>query len=120
MSDIGVRINTIRKTLELTMEEFGKKIGITRSSVNSLEKGVNNPSEQTIKSICREFSVDYLWLTKGIGDMFIEEESDPIKLVAQKYSLSDLEEKIVTNFVKMPPNKREMMVSAFKELFENK
>ena len=121
MSYIGTRIKLLRKTLGLSQEAFGKKIGITKASISRIEKEDRNPSEQTIKSICREFGVDYFWLTEGIGsEMFIKKETDPIKLVAQKYSLSDLDEKILTNFVKMPPNKREIMVNAFKELFENK
>lgn len=115
------RIKKIRKTIGLSQRDFGSRLGISDTAVSKLEKGDRNPSEQTIKSICREFNVDYFWLTEGIGnEMFIKKETDPIKLIAKEYSLSDLEEKILTNFVKMPPNKREMMVSAFKELFENK
>lgn len=121
MSYIGTRIKLLRKTLGLNQRDFGERIGISDPAVSKIEKGINMPSEQTIKSICREFGVDYFWLTEGIGsEMFIKKETDPIKLVAQKYSLSDLDEKILTNFVKMPPNKREIMVNAFKELFENK
>lgn len=48
------------------MEKFGARIGITRSSVCKLESGENNPSEQTIKLICKEFKVRYQWLTEGI------------------------------------------------------
>lgn len=51
------------------MEKFGKRIGITRSSVCKLESGENNPSEQTIKLICKEFNVSYDWLTNGVGSM---------------------------------------------------
>lgn len=78
MSDIGTRINAIRKALGLNQRDFGEKIGISNPAVSKIEKGINMPSEQTIRSICREFNVDYFWLTKGIGSMFIEEESDPI------------------------------------------
>lgn len=115
----GERVKVIRKSLGLTLEKFGDKLGITKSSVSRIEAGIINLTEQMAKAICRTYNVNYLWLTKGIGDMFIE-ENNLIKLVAKEYSLSDLEEKIVTNFVKMPPNKREIMVNAFKELFENK
>lgn len=68
------RIRKIRKDNSLSMEKFGKRIGITRSSVCKLESGENNPSEQTIKLICKEFNVSYLWLTQGIEPM--TEESD--------------------------------------------
>lgn len=47
--NIGFRINKVRSQLNLSMEKFGNKIGISKSSVNKLEKGINQPSEQTIK-----------------------------------------------------------------------
>lgn len=68
------RIKKIRTDNKLSMEKFGKQIGITRSSVCKLESGENNPSEQTIKLICKEFNISYLWLTQGIEPM--TEEND--------------------------------------------
>ena len=62
------RIKQIRKGKDISQEEFGNKIGITRSSVSLLESGRNNPSEQTIKLICQEFSVNELWLRTGLGN----------------------------------------------------
>ena len=62
------RIKQIRKGKDISQEEFGNKIGITRSSVSLLESGRNNPSEQTIKLICQEFSVNELWLRSGQGN----------------------------------------------------
>lgn len=62
------RIKQIRKGKDISQEEFGNKIGITRSSVSLLESGRNNPSEQTIKLICQEFSVNELWLRTGQGN----------------------------------------------------
>ena len=40
--------------------------------VNNIEKGVNNPSERTIKLICKEFNVNQDWLANGNGSMFVE------------------------------------------------
>lgn len=62
------RIKQIRKGKDISQEEFGNKIGITRSSVSLLESGRNNPSEQTIKLICQEFSVNELWLRTEQGN----------------------------------------------------
>lgn len=65
------RIAELRKKfLKLSMEEFGKRIGISKSAVNQIEKGVNNPSEQTISLICREFNVNEAWLRTGEGEPF--------------------------------------------------
>lgn len=65
------RIAELRKKfLKLSMEEFGKRIGISKSAVNQIEKGINNPSEQTISLICREFNVTGTWLRTGEGEPF--------------------------------------------------
>lgn len=50
------------------MERFGERIGITKSSVSLLESGKNNPSEQTIRLICKEFSINEHWLRTGDGE----------------------------------------------------
>lgn len=68
------RIYQLRKALDLGQEEFGKRIGITRSSVSGFESGRRNPSDQTITSICREFNVNEIWLRTGEGEMFTEME----------------------------------------------
>lgn len=39
-----------------------------------LETGINNPSEQTIKLICREFGVSYDWLKNGVEPMMVPRE----------------------------------------------
>ena len=62
------RIAEIRKDLKYSMEKFGSKIGISKSAVNQIEKGINNPSEQTIALICKEFGVNEEWLRHGKGD----------------------------------------------------
>lgn len=63
------RIKQLRKESGLTQAEFGARIGITFSSVSLIEKGKNNPSEQTIRAICSEFNINRDWLVDGIGDM---------------------------------------------------
>lgn len=66
------RIRKIRTDKHLSMEKFGERIGITRSSVCKLENGENNPSEQTIRLICQEFSINEHWLRTGEGEPTIK------------------------------------------------
>lgn len=75
------RVKEIRKTLGLTLEEFGERIGVTRGSMSNIENGNRNLTEQMTKSICREFSVDYMWLTTGEGEMFIDTDDDFIERI---------------------------------------
>lgn len=70
------RIKQIRLNANLTTRAFGERIGITSSSVSLLESGKNNPSEQTIRAICREFHVDRRWLETGEGVPFAPHAED--------------------------------------------
>lgn len=79
----GERVKEIRKTLGLTLEKFGNRLGVTKVAISNIEKGNRNLTEQMTKSICREFSVDYIWLTTGDGEMFIESDDDFLERIDQ-------------------------------------
>lgn len=66
------RVKELRKVLGLSGEKFGERIGIKRAAVSKIENGDNGLTEQTIKSICREFNVNEIWLRTGVGYMFAE------------------------------------------------
>lgn len=70
------RVKEVRKTLGLTLEKFGDRLGIKKAAVSKIEKGENSLTDANIKAICREFSVDYMWLTTGDGEMFVETDDD--------------------------------------------
>ena len=65
------RLKRLRKTLDLTQQEFADKIGIKRNSFANYETGRNTPIDAIIVSICREFNVNEEWLRFGTGDMFM-------------------------------------------------
>ena len=77
----GERIRGVRKALGLTLEKFGEKIGMKKNSVSQLENGKNSVTEQVVKAICREYNVDYMWLTTGDGEMFIDTDDDFIERI---------------------------------------
>ena len=72
----GERIKDVRNSLGLTLEKFGDRLGIKKAAVSKIEKGENSLTDANIKAICREFSVDYMWLTTGEGEMFVETDDD--------------------------------------------
>ena len=76
------RIKKIRADTGLSMEKFGGRIGITKASVSRIESGENNPSEQTIRLICKEFSVNKEWLLENKGDPYKEMEDDIAEAVS--------------------------------------
>ena len=66
------RVKQIRQKLGLSMEIFGKRIGITRSAISRIEAGIVNVTNQNIIAICREFNANEKWLRSGEGDMFLK------------------------------------------------
>lgn len=77
----GERIKEVRKSLNLTLEKFGDRLGVTKVAISNIEKGNRNLTEQMTKAICREFNVDYIWLTTGEGEMFIDTDDDFIERI---------------------------------------
>lgn len=77
------RIRQIRKELGLTLERFGERIGVKKSTLSQIENGKSRVTEHMQKSICREFNVDYIWLTTGKGEMFIYSDDDIVGLIDQ-------------------------------------
>lgn len=66
------RLRKLRKTLDMTQQEFAEKLGIKRSTMATYESGRNEPIDAVISLICREFNVNEEWLRTGKGEMFIE------------------------------------------------
>lgn len=66
------RLKKLRKTLDMTQQEFADKIGIKRNSLANYETGRNTPIDAIVVSICREFNVNEEWLRTGKGEMFIQ------------------------------------------------
>lgn len=63
------RIKQVRAHTGLAQRPFGERIGISGPSVQRIEAGINNPSEQTIRAICSEFGINRKWLETGEGEM---------------------------------------------------
>lgn len=100
------RIKIIRKHFKLSQEDFGNRIGISRSSVCKLETGENNPSERTLILICKEFAINEVWLRTGEGgeeNMFTKvSEDDAYSLALGK--LTTEENRFVKSAVKYLAN----------------
>lgn len=80
---IGDRIKLLRKEkLHKTQKEFGNCIGLKPNSVSDIESGKNNPTQQTIKAICREFNVSQDWILTGSGEIYDIPEDEIASVVS--------------------------------------
>lgn len=82
---IGERIKKVRRSLDLTQQEFCGRIGLKRNSISLIESGSRNTSDQTIFSICREFNVREEWLRTGEGEMFAPAITNELDALAERY-----------------------------------
>lgn len=100
------RIKKIRKELDLTQQKFSDKLGVKRNTIAMYEMGKTVPSEQTIKSICREFNVNEEWLRTGNGEMFMASPSAALDMLKVEYGLSDGDYVLIEKFVNLKAEKR--------------
>ncbi|MBQ8237371.1 MAG: helix-turn-helix transcriptional regulator [Oscillospiraceae bacterium] len=63
------RIKQVRKSTDLTQQEFADRIGVSRGALANYEVGRNEPIDAVISLICREFNINESWLRTGEGEM---------------------------------------------------
>lgn len=96
------RLKKIRKTLDITQQEFADRIGIKRNSYANYEIGRNIPIDAIILSICREFNVNEDWLRTGAGgdeNMFVKLSEDE-ELAMYTQMLLDSTDDVVADMIK--------------------
>lgn len=107
---IGERIKDLRKSLGLTLEEFGKKLGVGKSAISNIENGSRNLTDQMLLSIHREFNVRKEWLRDGIGEMFEPAAADELDALAKEYGLSEGEKILIEHYIKLDEGSRRAVI----------
>ena len=112
----GERVNEVRKSLGLTLEKFGEKLGVTKTTISRIEKGVNNLTDQMAISICREYNVNYDYLMYGEGEMFDDLPQTTVDELCAQYDLNDFDKALVEMYVSLPAGSRERIKEYMKQL----
>ena len=111
------RIREVREHFGLSMEKFGARIGIGKTSISLLESGKNNPSVQTVALICREFGVNECWLRTGEGEMFEQTRETVLDRLAAEYSLDKEQVSVIENFLDLSPQERTAFLAYMRKVF---
>lgn len=98
------RISIVVEKSGLTKTAFAKRINVSQGLVSQLCAGTTNPSERTVKDICREFGINETWLRTGVGDMKSE--------TTQREKIADF----FTDVLATAPDDRSAFVSALADL----
>lgn len=123
----GERVNEVRKRSQLTMDQFGERLGVTKTAISYVVNGKRSLTEQMLKSICREFDVNESWLRTGEGDMTrkLSEEEEIATLVSDV--LEDGREnpfygiilEIIRTYNELSPASQAVLREASQKLVEN-
>lgn len=116
------RIKDVRKSLRLTQEKFGEKIGVKKNTISQIESGVNSVTDQMRLAVCREFRVSEYWLRTGDGDMFVERDDDEdiTRFMGDVLSCQpDFRRRLLTVLAHMTPEELAILEAKIKELADD-
>ncbi len=111
------RVKCLRAMLELSQEAFGNKLGVTKTAISRIEKAERSLTDQMAKAICREFNVNWAWLTEGIGDMFSDLPETLLDEVAEEYDLDDVDKLLVKRYMQLSHEKRAVIKEYLESVF---
>ena len=113
----GERVKEIRKSLDLTLERFGEKLGVTKVAISNIEKGNRSLTDQMAKSICREYNVSYDFLIDGEGEMFSDLPDTVLDELCMQYDLDAYDKKLLEVYLELPKSARDAIKEIIKKKF---
>lgn len=106
---INQRIKIFRKSLHLSQEEFGKRIGLKKSAASWIEKEGSTITDANIRLICTTFGVSERWLREGAGDMLAQTRDDYVRAFAERCHLGETFIQVMKNFLALSEEDRATM-----------
>ena len=93
----GERVKVIRNSLGLTLQSFGRPLGVTKTAICKL-------TDQMAKAICRQYNANYDYLMFGDGNMFHELSEAALDELCCHLDESD--RSFIKTYITLPPNIR--------------
>lgn len=104
------RVKQLRKFLDLTLEKFGDRLGVTKVAISNIENGKRAVTEQMSKAICREFNVNEDWLRNGVGDMFKQRDGSFSEILSEPDdSDDDFIKSFITVYMELDEDSKEVL-----------
>ena len=111
MPSLSDRIKSLRLSVDMTQEEFGKKFGIVKSTVSLYESGKSTPNDQIKKQICDYFhvSLDYLLGFDSEAETVTDASESP------SAALTEREQNIIDIFRNLTDDNKDIIVGELKK-----
>lgn len=119
--EIYERIHILRKEhLKMSMEEFGKRLGVSRDVINNIEHNRLARPEQKlslIKLMCSEFDANKEWLLNGSEPMIIQPDTFSLDFFVKQHGITDFELEILKTYFELDVDIRTKVIEHFKTAF---
>lgn len=115
--NIGERLKTIRKALDLNQTDFGARINLSQTTIGQYEKETRPITERVISQLVAEYNINEEYLRHGTGEMFVNRRADLVTKLAQKLQLSQREQHILLAYSTFPTNQREQFLNFAQDFF---
>ena len=115
------RIKQVRQSEGLTQAEFAERIGLSRNYIAMIEIGQREPSDRTIKDICRIFGVNEIWLRTGVGEPFTPlSRSEDLAAIFERMEVGDdAKSRLIRAMARMPDEAFPPFVKFVEQLYKN-
>ncbi|MBM3702557.1 MAG: helix-turn-helix transcriptional regulator [Actinobacteria bacterium] len=113
------RIRTIRKKLNLTLDELASKINMSRAYVSKLERSRKAPPISTLFKIAKSLNVDLNYLITGISGQY---NNQKVSLVAEDEQLGVIHQRSSYGYIykALAYKKNNKLMEAFKIIVPSK
>lgn len=110
-----------KKKLNMSQEEFGCKIGLSKSNISNIEIGRVELTDRNISMICKEFNVNEVWLRTGEGgdDNMFTKINNCDKFAISLGKLTRSENKFVQNAINYLADAEPEKLEVIEELMKN-
>lgn len=80
MTTQGSRLKKLRRALNLSQEEFGGRLAVSKQYISNLEADRNLLNNEKIAALFFDFNVNLNWLIGGTGAMFNINNSPSVQI----------------------------------------
>lgn len=84
METTGQRFKKIRTALNLAQDDFGNKIGLSKSAISAVENDKSFISIEIQRTLFMDYNINLNWLVCGAGEMFNAPQYEDVKDVILK------------------------------------
>lgn len=115
----GERVKEIRKSANLTLEEFGSRIGLKNAAVSLIENNKRALTDTVAKSISREFGVSEDWLRTGDGNKKSVTSTSTAAGISEVLGLGEWGTAILEQYMALSPEERKLFLATVRKLLSS-